>query len=108
MIRRPPRSTQSRSSAASDVYKRQPLKGREHRRGSTEVGATVVGSVLLFVGREVTEVGFHLCDISLVLRICKVRNRDRGKNADDHDDDEKLNKCKTLFVAHLQISRIAY
>ena len=26
MIRRPPRSTQSRSSAASDVYKRQPLK----------------------------------------------------------------------------------
>src|SRR5450756_2824904 len=27
MIRRPPRSTQSRSSAASDVYKRQPDKG---------------------------------------------------------------------------------
>src|SRR5450756_104388 len=26
MIRRPPRSTQSRSSAASDVYKRQPKK----------------------------------------------------------------------------------
>src|SRR5659263_33408 len=27
MIRRPPRSTQSRSSAASDVYKRQPPQG---------------------------------------------------------------------------------
>src|SRR5450756_1524575 len=27
MIRRPPRSTQSRSSAASDVYKRQPRNG---------------------------------------------------------------------------------
>src|SRR5450756_1149603 len=27
MIRRPPRSTQSRSSAASDVYKRQPWEG---------------------------------------------------------------------------------
>src|SRR5450756_2601745 len=27
MIRRPPRSTQSRSSAASDVYKRQPMPG---------------------------------------------------------------------------------
>src|SRR5450756_1297652 len=26
MIRRPPRSTQSRSSAASDVYKRQPIQ----------------------------------------------------------------------------------
>src|SRR5450756_2849822 len=32
MIRRPPRSTQSRSSAASDVYKRQALPGdRGHR-----------------------------------------------------------------------------
>src|SRR5450756_2216098 len=30
MIRRPPRSTQSRSSAASDVYKRQSLKVRHH------------------------------------------------------------------------------
>src|SRR5450756_3252700 len=29
MIRRPPRSTQSRSSAASDVYKRQPMRGRD-------------------------------------------------------------------------------
>src|SRR5450756_3020639 len=29
MIRRPPRSTQSRSSAASDVYKRQNLRDRE-------------------------------------------------------------------------------
>eukprot|EP00657_Telonema_sp_P-1_P004109 TRINITY_DN19513_c0_g1_i1.p1 TRINITY_DN19513_c0_g1~~TRINITY_DN19513_c0_g1_i1.p1 ORF type:complete len:158 (+),score=81.82 TRINITY_DN19513_c0_g1_i1:96-569(+) len=31
MIRRPPRSTQSRSSAASDVYKRQDGRGRAHR-----------------------------------------------------------------------------
>ena len=31
MIRRPPRSTQSRSSAASDVYKRQ-IHDREHDR----------------------------------------------------------------------------
>src|SRR5450756_3226502 len=32
MIRRPPRSTQSRSSAASDVYKRQALHGAEQDR----------------------------------------------------------------------------
>src|SRR5450756_2333976 len=32
MIRRPPRSTQSRSSAASDVYKRQVLATDEHGR----------------------------------------------------------------------------
>src|SRR5450756_3244651 len=33
MIRRPPRSTQSRSSAASDVYKRQ-----QHLRQDSEIG----------------------------------------------------------------------
>src|SRR5450756_1569546 len=37
MIRRPPRSTQSRSSAASDVYKRQGLVGKED-------GVNMVGS----------------------------------------------------------------
>src|SRR5450756_3198490 len=39
MIRRPPRSTQSRSSAASDVYKRQPQD-----RG--KMGASLVASIL--------------------------------------------------------------
>src|SRR5450756_1740227 len=34
MIRRPPRSTQSRSSAASDVYKRQDLSVCARRRGA--------------------------------------------------------------------------
>src|SRR5680860_1923404 len=43
MIRRPPRSTQSRSSAASDVYKRQRLdRKRDGRRG----GAMSKGHVL--------------------------------------------------------------
>src|SRR5450756_2976783 len=35
MMRRPPRSTQSRSSAASDVYKRQPAR-REERSSSSD------------------------------------------------------------------------
>ena len=50
MIRRPPRSTQSRSSAASDVYKRQALK-RALRTGSA-MGASrlVVGEMLALVG----------------------------------------------------------
>src|SRR5450756_282320 len=42
MIRRPPRSTQSRSSAASDVYKRQGL-GRV--ASNTDFAAEVVDSV---------------------------------------------------------------
>src|SRR5450756_3248663 len=42
MIRRPPRSTQSRSSAASDVYKRQPngLHGTKIELPYPSVGAT--------------------------------------------------------------------
>src|SRR5450756_836279 len=49
MIRRPPRSTQSRSSAASDVYKRQP-KSTVVRAGVPEVIDTrqiVPGDVIL-------------------------------------------------------------
>eukprot|EP00657_Telonema_sp_P-1_P002584 TRINITY_DN15996_c0_g1_i1.p1 TRINITY_DN15996_c0_g1~~TRINITY_DN15996_c0_g1_i1.p1 ORF type:complete len:145 (-),score=49.78 TRINITY_DN15996_c0_g1_i1:29-463(-) len=50
MIRRPPRSTQSRSSAASDVYKRQPLS--IIKNDSTAVGDIIkirdsIGSKLL-------------------------------------------------------------
>src|SRR5450756_1582309 len=38
MIRRPPRSTQSRSSAASDVYKRQALSERSESKGRRKGG----------------------------------------------------------------------
>ena len=37
MIRRPPRSTLSSSSAASDVYKRQPLNGGSHARKTSHL-----------------------------------------------------------------------
>src|SRR5450756_3155668 len=44
MIRRPPRSTQSRSSAASDVYKRQdPNEIGKQYVGKTAAGAYVTG-----------------------------------------------------------------
>src|SRR5680860_1897401 len=41
MIRRPPRSTQSRSSAASDVYKRQLLGHEPVKRDAAKAGDTV-------------------------------------------------------------------
>src|SRR5450756_2739504 len=41
MIRRPPRSTQSRSSAASDVYKRQRLLERLDRAGAAALGVGI-------------------------------------------------------------------
>src|SRR5680860_1630524 len=66
MIRRPPRSTQSRSSAASDVYKRQGLCGAADSRGPWQcVGRGsparfVVCSRLGCRGGEAGETASHL------------------------------------------------
>src|SRR5450756_2719908 len=50
MIRRPPRSTQSRSSAASDVYKRQ----RYYQRAANLPGVRFIRSYVS-IGKEVPE-----------------------------------------------------
>src|SRR6266568_2944743 len=76
------------------------LKRGRCGRGSREVSTTVVGGILLFVGRHVAKVRLHRGDVRLVFCISELRNRDRGKNADDDDDDQKLNEGKTLLVAH--------
>src|SRR5436305_10770395 len=73
-------------------------------RGSREVGTTVVGSVLLFVGRHVAKVRLHRGDVRLILGVSELRNRNRGKNADNHDYDQKLNERKALFIACHYIS----
>src|SRR5450756_1116677 len=46
MIRRPPRSTQSRSSAASDVYKRQRRRRARGRRGRRHHRRTTKGNLV--------------------------------------------------------------
>src|ERR1700693_1155627 len=76
------------------------LRRREALRGTVtrEVRAVVVRGILLFIRREVTKVRLHRGDVRLVLRIRKLRDRNRGKNADDYDDDQKLDKSKTLFI----------
>src|SRR5205814_8140719 len=61
-----------------------------------------VGEVCLFRRHQVAKVGLHRGEIRLFLRVGKLRDRDRGQNADDHDHDEQLNKRKTLAV-HLRI-----
>src|SRR5450756_2999517 len=50
MIRRPPRSTQSRSSAASDVYKRQVLTTHEEPMASKLFGEFMGTMVLILMG----------------------------------------------------------
>src|SRR5437016_9323886 len=97
----------SRSGSDRNGYVLRRAEALERRRGgrsSGEVGTTVVGGILLFVGRHVAKVRLHRGDIRLVLCICELGNRDRGKNADDDDHDQKLNEGKTLFVAHLKFS----
>src|SRR5450756_3175372 len=61
MIRRPPRSTQSRSSAASDVYKRQAFRRHDEHaaarkadlRPTTEIGYGV--AILVLAGKVVRD-----------------------------------------------------
>src|SRR5680860_204294 len=51
MIRRPPRSTQSRSSAASDVYKRQRTARQARRRPPARSGIDLLRLLAIVYGR---------------------------------------------------------
>src|SRR5664280_1009326 len=79
MIRRPPRSTLSSSSAASDVYKRQPARGKasiiaDHKRALEDrrkvaavIGVTEGSGVGNFVGHnQVAPAQFGGIDAGLV------------------------------------------
>src|SRR5665811_2121075 len=50
MIRRPPRSTRVRSSAASDVYKRQPILLQDRKHFLYSVSAATVENSGIYVG----------------------------------------------------------
>src|SRR5680860_1782147 len=66
MIRRPPRSTQSRSSAASDVYKRQRLGGTDEvaaQLGSGRLRGLVLGLEDLDVRTDPSSVAATLQEI---------------------------------------------
>src|SRR3954451_9436463 len=51
-------------------------------------------------GNQVPQVRLHAGKNRLFLRVGKLRNCDRGQNADDHDHDQQLDQGKTLAVAH--------
>ena len=64
MIRRPPRSTLDRSSAASDVYKRQQLRDVKTELDVTQVGADVVIDQIERLNRERDDLNLSLIHIS--------------------------------------------
>src|SRR5450756_2985600 len=78
MIRRPPRSTQSRSSAASDVYKRQVwIPAFDRRVKSDSAGAFVldtlpVGPTLI----QIRDLGFALQRDTITLAAGRETRRD--------------------------------
>src|SRR5258706_303548 len=79
--------------------------GRTNHTGGRVVCGAKVGGVLyrvskkrLFGRHEVPQIRLHRCEIRLLLRVSELRNRDRGQNADDHHDDQKLDQCKALAV----------
>src|SRR5450756_2671263 len=72
MIRRPPRSTQSRSSAASDVYKRQILMG------PSGTGKTFIAAGLCY---EALLKGYKACFRSMEQLIHLLKMKDITKSA---------------------------
>src|SRR2546422_7239146 len=75
MIRRPPRSTLFPYTTL--------FRSREIR---------------LFSGHQVPKIGLQRSDVRLLLGVRELRDRDGGKNADDHHHDQKLNERETLAV----------
>src|SRR5690349_500853 len=73
-------------------------------RGIRRVGSRV-GEVRLFSRDQVAQIRLHGGDVRLRLRVGELRDGDRGKNTDDHDDDQKLDKGETLADVALHLKR---
>src|SRR5438445_9445117 len=90
----------SRSGSDRNGYVLRRAEALERRRGgrsSGEVGTTVVGGVLLFVGRHVAKVRLHRGNVRLVLRICELRNRKDRKSTDLNYSDAKIYYAEFLL-----------
>ena len=97
MIRRPPRSTQGRSSAASDVYKRQGIELAGPRR-RVEIRAGVIGQGLLEAGDGVvdlppvsyTHLRAHETVLDLVCRLL-LEKKKRETDTQNHNKTQQSN-----------------
>src|SRR5450756_3193237 len=81
MIRRPPRSTQSRSSAASDVYKRQSQAsdpGRDALTRSFNLAEELGGKVVILPGTRIADTVLDFAhDKNVTLIIVGLSHRSR-------------------------------
>src|SRR2546428_6079555 len=66
-----------------------------------------IREIRLFSGHQVPKVGLHRSDVCLLLGVRELRDRDGGKNADDHSYDENMTERQTLadLVVRLVIER---
>src|SRR5688500_5755365 len=97
--RRVSRTSIDRHAAARGIALNRSRDGRTTRG---EIRARVIGGITLLCGHEVTKVALHGREVRLLLRVRELRDRDRGQNADDHDDDQELDQGKAfpILVLH--------
>eukprot|EP00657_Telonema_sp_P-1_P007324 TRINITY_DN27118_c0_g1_i1.p1 TRINITY_DN27118_c0_g1~~TRINITY_DN27118_c0_g1_i1.p1 ORF type:complete len:145 (+),score=29.25 TRINITY_DN27118_c0_g1_i1:120-554(+) len=84
MIRRPPRSTQSRSSAASDVYKRQLLRIYPENPAPRHVSLVAKtlkdGGLVIYPTDSVYAIGCDMYNQDAIERLCQVIGK-KSENA---------------------------
>ena len=90
MIRRPPRSTLDRSSAASDVYKRQALLELRDERRLVQEGYELLDEKRVMLATEIlrnpvsyTHLRAHETVLDLVCRLLPAKKKNTKKNKKD-------------------------
>src|SRR5687767_1549852 len=100
--RAPARRTGARGSERSrdgHVLRRtEALQRGSRSRCAGEVHAIRIRSEALLIRGQVAEIGLHRREVRLFLRVRELRNRDRGENADNYDDDQKFDQRESLLV----------
>src|SRR5450756_3219274 len=96
MIRRPPRSTQSRSSAASDVYKRQPVRDALNRLAAEGLVEDVARKGY-FVARLDPEEIADLLDARRLIELAAV------EEGIDRVEPDQLAEMRRLFIEMRQL-----
>src|SRR5215207_4119595 len=87
-VRGKPRAGEDRNRRHRDTGRRLELHAL---RGVRRVDRRI-REVRLFGRHEVAEIRLHRRDVRLRLGVGELRDRDRGQDADDHDNDQKLDQ----------------